>query len=107
MPKTKKSPAKRKAAKAAQPAKAAKPATVAAYLATFPPDRRAAIETVRDAINRRLPAGYEEAVQNGMIGWNVPRSRVPAGYTCDTGHVVGFTHDRNGNLTKINYDNVE
>jgi hypothetical protein len=56
-----------------------KPApTVAAYLKALPADRRAALSTVRDAINAKLPDGYEEAVQYGMISWRVPESVLPA-----------------------------
>lgn len=54
--------------------------TVAQYLAQLPPDRRAAIAQVRDAINARLPPGYEETLQFGMISWVVPASRLAATY---------------------------
>ncbi len=54
--------------------------TVTEYLAALPADRRAAISAVRQAINRRLPAGYKEGIQFGMIGWFVPLSTYPAGY---------------------------
>jgi hypothetical protein len=52
--------------------------TVSAYLATLPPDRRSAIAWVRDAINARLPSGFEEKIQYGMISWCVPESALPA-----------------------------
>jgi hypothetical protein len=52
--------------------------TVARYLASLPPDRRDAIARVRDAINARLPDGYEERMQWGMIAWAVPESVLPA-----------------------------
>jgi hypothetical protein len=35
---------------------------------------------VRDATNARLPRGYEEAMQFGMISWVVPADRLPATY---------------------------
>jgi uncharacterized protein YdhG (YjbR/CyaY superfamily) len=54
--------------------------TVAEYLAALPADRRAALTAVRKEINRRLPKGYEEGIQFGMIGWYVPLSAYPAGY---------------------------
>ena len=54
--------------------------TVAQYLAALPADRRAAISVVRKVINESLPAGYEEGIQFGMIGWYVPLSMYPAGY---------------------------
>jgi hypothetical protein len=54
--------------------------TVEQYLATLPPDRRAALDAVRKEINRNLPSGYEEGVQFGMISWYVPLSTYPKGY---------------------------
>jgi len=69
---------------------AAKPATVPAYLASLPADRRAAISAVRDTINRRLPQGYVEGIQYGMIGWAVPHSLFPPGYHCDPRQPLPF-----------------
>jgi hypothetical protein len=57
--------------------------TVEGYLAALPADRRAAISAVRDVILTNLPAGYEEVMQYGMIGYVVPHSIYPAGYHCD------------------------
>jgi hypothetical protein len=57
--------------------------TVDEYLANLPPDRRIAIGGVRDVILTNLPAGYEEVMQYGMIGYVVPHSIYPAGYHCD------------------------
>lgn len=54
--------------------------TVPAYLATLPADRRAAIETVRDVVNRNLDPGIDEGMMYGMICWYVPFSAYPAGY---------------------------
>ena len=54
--------------------------TVGAYLASLPPDRRAAVETVREVVNRNLPAGFVEGMQYGMIGWAVPLARFPGTY---------------------------
>lgn len=55
-------------------------ASVEAYLAELPPGRRAAIEAVRETILANLPAGYEESMQFGMIGYCVPLSRYPTTY---------------------------
>jgi hypothetical protein len=77
-------------AKAAARKPAGRPATVAAYLAALPPDRRAAVSAVRDAINRALPAGYEEGMAYGMIGWAVPHRLYPAGYHCDPKQPLPF-----------------
>ncbi len=57
--------------------------TVEEYLASLPPDRRTAIGAVRNVILTNLPAGYEEVMQYGMIGYVVPHSIYPAGYHCD------------------------
>jgi hypothetical protein len=54
--------------------------TVDQYLASLPPGRRAAIARVRDVVNARLPRGYEETMQYGMISWIVPRSRLAETY---------------------------
>ena len=54
--------------------------TVAEYLAELPPDRREAIETVRRTILDNLPAGYEEAMNWGMITYQVPLQTYPDTY---------------------------
>lgn len=38
------------------------------------------VQEMRDAVNRGLPAGYEEGISYGMIGWGVPKTIYPAGY---------------------------
>lgn len=65
-------------------------ATVEEYLASLPEDRREIVSKVRDAINVRLPEGYEEGMQYGMIGWYVPHSIFPAGYHCDPKQPLPF-----------------
>ena len=57
--------------------------SVKEYLAELPPERRAAIQTVREVILKNLPKGYEEVMQYGMIGYVVPHRIYPAGYHCD------------------------
>lgn len=57
--------------------------TAKQYLAELPPDRRAAIEAVRQVILKNLKGGYEEGMTYGMIGYYVPHSLYPAGYHCD------------------------
>ncbi len=54
--------------------------TVAQYLASLPPDRRAAIAKVRDVVGAGLPAGYVECMQYGMIAYVVPLARFPRTY---------------------------
>jgi len=56
------------------------PETVEEYLDTLPDERRVAIETVRNTILDRLPAGYVEVMRWGMITWEVPLSVEPDTY---------------------------
>lgn len=58
-------------------------ATVEQYLAELDDDRRALVAAIRDVVNANLPAGYQETMQYGMIGWSVPHSLYPAGYHTD------------------------
>jgi hypothetical protein len=57
------------------------------YLAELPPDRRAALSTVRDVIQRHLPAGFEEGMDFGMISFHVPLERFAETYN---GHPLGL-----------------
>ena len=50
------------------------------YLDELPPARLKAIETVRDVILDNLPEGFEEAMNWGMITYQVPLSRYPDTY---------------------------
>ncbi|MSU57291.1 MAG: DUF1801 domain-containing protein [Pedosphaera sp.] len=64
--------------------------TVAEYLRSLPEDRRIAISAVRKVILANLPAGYEEIMQYGMIGYVVPLRIYPAGYPPDPKLPLGF-----------------
>ncbi|MFT3669773.1 MAG: DUF1801 domain-containing protein [Pseudoxanthomonas sp.] len=54
--------------------------TVEEYLAELPEDRRAVIASVRALVNRHIPDGYVEAMNWGMVAWEVPLSRYPTTY---------------------------
>ncbi len=54
--------------------------TVSQYLAELSPERREAIETVRNEILRRLPGGYVETMGFGMIAYVVPLDVYPDTY---------------------------
>lgn len=54
--------------------------TIAEYLSGLPEDRRQALSTVRDAILEHLPEGYEEAMNWGMITYQVPLAAYPDTY---------------------------
>ena len=53
---------------------------VAAYLDELAPDRRAALEAVREMILSNLPTGYEEAMNWGMITYQLPLAIYPDTY---------------------------
>lgn len=55
-------------------------ASVDQYLAELPDDRRAALEEVRRVILDNLPDGYEEAINWGMITYQVPLETYPDTY---------------------------
>lgn len=54
--------------------------TVEEYLAALPDDRREAIDAVRAVILDRLPEGYQETVNWGMITYEVPLEIFPNTY---------------------------
>jgi len=54
--------------------------TVEEYLASLPDDRRVEIDEVRQVILSNLPAGFEEAMNWGMIAYQVPLEVVPDTY---------------------------
>ena len=61
--------------------------TVDAYLAELPAERRAVVDAVRDVVRRGIPAGYDERMAFGMIGWCVPLARYPNTYN---GQPLGY-----------------
>jgi hypothetical protein len=52
--------------------KAARPTTVAAYLASLTPEKRAVIEQARAFVLEHLPKGYTEFMNWGVINWGIP-----------------------------------
>jgi uncharacterized protein YdhG (YjbR/CyaY superfamily) len=54
--------------------------TAEQYLAELPDDRREAIEAVRAVILENLPDGYEEAMNWGMITYQIPLETYPDTY---------------------------
>ena len=54
--------------------------TVAEYLDELPAERRAVVAAVRDLVLRHLPAGYQEAMAFGMIGYAIPLADYPNTY---------------------------
>src|SRR3954452_7713248 len=79
-----------------------KATTVDAYLQSLPPDRREALNAVRDVIFKNLDRKYEEGMQYGMIGYYVPHSVYPKGYHCDPKQPLPFA----GLASQKNYMSV-
>jgi uncharacterized protein YdhG (YjbR/CyaY superfamily) len=69
--------------------------TVAQYLADLSPDRRAALEAVRQTILANLPEGYEEAMNWGMISYQVPLARYPDTYNGQPLAYAGLAAQKN------------
>ena len=57
-----------------------KETTPAAYLASLPPEHRKVIAAVRATIKKRLPKGYVETMNWGMLSYEIPLSRYPDTY---------------------------
>ncbi|MDF2436915.1 MAG: hypothetical protein K0Q95_1291 [Bacteroidota bacterium] len=53
------------------------------YLSQLPPDRKEAMTKLRKEMISNLPAGFQERMSYGMIGYVVPHSIFPKGYHCD------------------------
>lgn len=58
--------------KSSAKAKAARPTTVAAYLDSLTPEKRAAISAARKLVNANIPKGYAEFMSWGTINWGIP-----------------------------------
>ena len=54
--------------------------TVEEYLAELPPERAAVVEELRDLVLANLPDGVEEAMNFGMISYEIPLARYPDTY---------------------------
>ena len=54
--------------------------TVDDYLASLPAERRAAIAAVRAAVKKRMPKGYVEGMNWGMIVYEIPLDVYPDTY---------------------------
>lgn len=54
--------------------------TVAAYLRSLSLERRADMQAVRKVILQKLPKGYQETIQFGMISYVIPLAKYPNTY---------------------------
>lgn len=57
-----------------------KPETPDAYVQQLAPERKEAIEKLRNVLKGNLPDGYVEEISYGMIGYVIPFSIYPDGY---------------------------
>ncbi len=65
--------------------------TVAAYLKELPPDRRAAMEAVRQVVLANVDRdSVQETMGYGMIGFSIPHRVFPQGYHCDPSMPVPY-----------------
>ncbi|WP_439506006.1 iron chaperone [Sediminibacterium sp.] len=57
--------------------------TVEEYISQIPSDQKVQIEQLRKSIKNKLPKGFKEVMNYGMIGYVVPHSIYPDGYHCN------------------------
>jgi len=56
----------------------------------LPEERKEAMEKLRRTIKENLPAGFEEVISYGMVGYVVPHELYPPGYHVDPGLPLPF-----------------
>lgn len=71
--------------------------TVREYLTALPEERREVISAVRDLVRRHLPAGYREAMNWGMITWEVPLAKYPETYNGQPLCYIGLAARKSNN----------
>lgn len=54
------------------------------YIHALEDEKREAIESLREVILAKIPAGFKETMSYGMIGYVVPFDIYPSGYHCNT-----------------------
>jgi len=78
-------------------AKADRPSTVAAYLASLTPEKRAVIEEARAFVHAHIPKGYAEFMNWGVINWGIPLERFSNTYNGQPLCYVGLAAQKNYN----------
>lgn len=53
------------------------------YMHQLPEDRKDAMTRLRKVITDNIPAGFQEGMGYGMLGFDVPHSIYPNGYHCN------------------------
>lgn len=64
--------------------------SVGEYITQIPEERKVHVEKLRKTIVDNLPAGFEEGMGYGMVGYHVPHSIYPAGYHCNPKEPLPF-----------------
>lgn len=60
------------------------------YLAELPEERQQIMHDLREVIRQNIPAGFDEQMGYGMLGYVVPHTLYPAGYHCDPKQPLPF-----------------
>ena len=84
------------ARKSRSKAKAARPTTVAAYLASLTPEKRA-VKEARAFVLRHIPKGYAEFMNWGVINWGIPLEQFSNTYNGQPLCYVGLGAKKNYN----------
>jgi hypothetical protein len=71
--------------------------TVTTYLQSLPEERRKVIAKLRSVIKKNLPKGYQEAMNFGMITYQVPLRRYPDTYNGQPLCYAGLAAQKNYN----------
>jgi hypothetical protein len=78
-------------------AKAARPTTIAAYLDSLTPEKRAVIEQARALVRKHIPKGYAEFMNWGVINWGIPLDEFSNTYNGQPLCYVGLGAQKNYN----------
>lgn len=62
------------------------------YIDKIPEERKEAMTKLRLVIKKNIPAGFEETISYGMIGYVVPHDIYPTGYHCKPELPLPFIH---------------
>jgi hypothetical protein len=83
--------------KSSSKAKTARPSTVAAYLGSLTPEKRAVIEQARAFVRQHLAKGYAEFMNWGVINWGIPLEEFSDTYNGQPLCYVGLGAQKNYN----------
>ncbi len=64
--------------------------TVKEYIESLSEERKQVIKNLRNEILKKLPKGFSESINYGMIGYVVPHKLYPNGYHCNPEQPLPF-----------------